>query len=122
MLWCGVAVTIVIGVSLDDVGIFQVFLHQCLHPFARNDVRAVLLAGVQFYAHAPRNLSVHLLVSLYESLCREVAGEIHHRLVTRALIVRHISVAVAAGCHLCRCRCCRQDTHHSRNDFLLHRI
>ena len=93
----GEAVALVVGVGLDDVGTLQVLLNEGLHPFARDDVGAILLARVQFHAHAALNHFVHLLVGHDQALGTQVAGEIDHCLVTRALVIGDILVAVGAG-------------------------
>ena len=69
MLLGGIAVALVIGIGLDYVGTFQVLLHQGFHPFAGDDVRAVLLAGVELHSHAAFDLAIHLLISLDEAFC-----------------------------------------------------
>ena len=102
-----VSVAFVIGVCLDDVGQGQTFCHQGLHPFAWNDVRAVLLTRVKFYTHMSANVLTYLLVGFDESFGREVAGELYDGLVACPLLVRHILVAfrgkrvivVCLGCH-----------------------
>ena len=64
MLLGSIAVTLVVGIGLDYVSALQVLLHQGFDPFAGDDVRAVLLARVEFDSHAAFNLAVDLLVSL----------------------------------------------------------
>ena len=93
----GVAVALVVGVGLNDVGTFEVFGHQCFHPFARDDVGAVFLAGVQFQGHLACDVAVHLLVCHDKAVRREVAGEIDHGGVAGALAHGHIFVATSAG-------------------------
>ena len=69
MLFSGVAVTFVIGICFDNVRVRQIPFHQGLHPFAGDDVRAVLLARMQFDTHAAFDLAIHLLISLDEAFC-----------------------------------------------------
>ena len=96
----GVAVTFVVGVGFDDVRAFQVFLHQGFHPFAGDDVGAVLLAGVKFHAHAAFNLAVHLLVGLDEALSGKIAGEIDNGFSVGG------SAAACKGCGKCYAHNC----------------
>ena len=80
MLLGGVAVTLVIGVGLDYVGALQVLLHQGFHPFAGDDVGAVLLARVELDAHAAFDLAIDLFIGLDQALGGEIAGKIDHGL------------------------------------------
>ena len=94
MLLGGVAVTHVVGVGLDDVGIGEVLLQQGLHPLARDDVGAVLLAGVELDAHAAGNVAADLLVGQDEAFGREVAGEIYGGVFAAALVVGEVLAPV----------------------------
>ena len=88
----------VVGVGLDDVGLWQVLVHQRLHPFTGDDIRAVLLTRVQLYTHVSRNISAYLLIGIDEPLGREVTREIHHGLIARALLIGNILTAVGTYC------------------------
>ena len=72
----------------------QILVHQCLHPLTGDDVRTVLLAGMQFHAHTSADMPTDLLVGFDEPLGREVTSEIHHRLITRTLVVRYIFITI----------------------------
>ena len=93
----GVAVALVVGVRLDDRRFRQVLLDQGFHPFARDDVRAVLLAGVELDAHAALDVAAHFLIRGDESLGREITGEIDHGFLAIPLVVRDILVSILDG-------------------------
>lgn len=99
----GVAVALVVGVGLDDAGLGEVLLDQLADPFARDDVGAVGLAGVELYADLAADVAVDLGVCRAQSLGREVAGEVDDGLVAGALCGS--DVAVAVGC----CGVCHVD-------------
>ena len=103
VLFGGVAVTLIVGVGLDDAGLRQVLLHQLAHPLARDDVGAVGLAGVELDAGLAADVGVDLGVCLAKALGREVAGEVDDGLVAGALGVRDVAVAVG------RCGVCHGD-------------
>ena len=46
-----IAITRIVGVGLNDRGVFDVVGQQFLNPFARQNVGAALFAGVQLHRH-----------------------------------------------------------------------
>ena len=102
----GVAVALIVGVGLHDGGILQVLLHQRLHPFARQDVGTVLLAGMQFHGHLALDVLVHFLVSRNQSFSTEVAGEIDYGFIARTLIIVHILAAIGIARRITPVRLC----------------
>ena len=106
MLVGSVAVALVVGVGLHDGGILQVLLHQRLHPFARQDVGSVLLAGVQFHGHLALDVLVHFLVSRNQSFGTEVASEIDNGFIARTLIIVHILAAIGIARRITLVRLC----------------
>ena len=106
MLLGGVAVAFVVGVRFDNVCVGQVLRDEFLHPGGRDDVRAVLLAGVQFHTDAAANVCRHLLVGVDQALRVELAGEVDDGFVACPLFIGHVLVPVHAGsgrrlCHGC---------------------
>ena len=124
----GVAVADIVGIGLDNSGIRDIFLNQLLHPGARDNVRAVLLAGMQFHGHTAHDVAAYRLVGLSQSLRAEVTGKINNRLVAGTLLVGHILVAVLSGHWLsllsvlgtCRRPCRQHARHHSCNHCASH--
>ena len=128
VLLSGVAVADIVGIGLDNSGVGDIFLNQLLHPGARDNVRAVLLAGMQFHGHTAHDVAAYCLVGLPQSLRAEVAGKINNRLVAGTLLIRHVLVAVLAGHGLsllsvlgtCRRPCRQHARHHSCNHCASH--
>ena len=90
----GVAVALIVRVGLHDGGLGQVLLHQLLHPCGRDDVGAVLLAGVQFHRRVALDAGAHLLVGSDEAFRAQVARKVNNGFVACALFVRHILVTI----------------------------
>ena len=93
----GVSVTFVIGIRFNDSGIRKVFFKQGLHPFAGNDIGPVLLTGVEFYPNLSANITVHFLISGYQSFGRQITGKVNNRFFSVPLGVGDILVAILDG-------------------------
>ena len=91
-----VAVALVVGVGLDDVGIGEVLLHQGFDPFARNDVGAVLFTGVELDAHAAGNLAIDFLVGLDKTFGGKVAGKVNNGFLSGTLVVGKVLAPVGS--------------------------
>ena len=126
----GGTVAFVVGVGLYDRGVGYVLLEEGLDPFARYNIGAVLLAGVEFYAYFAGDASVYFLIGLRKALWRKVAGEIHYGFSAVALLVGDIFVSTLAGDRsLCRvpagiiinqCGCCSHTGQSYKNQ--VHRL
>lgn len=94
VLFGSVAVALVVGVGLNDMGLGQLIFNQLFYPFPRDDVRPVGFARVQFHAYAPGHVGAHLFVGFDKTFGAEVASEVDYRLIACAAFVGHILVAV----------------------------
>lgn len=103
LLFGRVAVALVVGVRLDDMGILKLglLLMKRLDPVPRKDFRAMLLAGVELEPHFSVDVSVHLLIGTGKALSRKTAREVDDRLVACALLIGNINVAAWTGLGLC---------------------
>ena len=97
VLFGGVAVALIEGVGLDDGSLRQVALHQLLHPLVGDDVRTVLLAGVQLDGYLAPDFAAYPRVESAQAPGGQVAGEIDDGFVAPALLIGHIALAAQAG-------------------------
>ena len=100
MRFGGVAVAFVVGVSLDDIAVRDIVFDEGLYPRTRNDVRAVLFAGVQLDGYFSGQVAAYFLEYVMQSFCREVFGEVYGGFAAGALPVRYIMFPAGAGCFL----------------------
>ena len=100
---CGVAVAFIIGIGLHDISIGNIIFYQGLHPGSGNDIRAVLLSGVQLYSHCSSQVSFYLSKNPVQSLRGQVAGKIYRGLAAGTLLIGNIMLSSRSGpflfCH-----------------------
>ena len=92
-----IAAALVIGVGFDDRRLRKAGGEQLLHPGAREDVRALGLAGVQLHGHLAAEDGGDAVVDLLQTLLREVACKEYHGALPRAFVIGDVVVAVPAG-------------------------
>ncbi len=100
-----VAVALVIGVGLNDVGFRQVVFDQRFHPRARDDVGAVRFAGVQLDAGLAGQAAAHAAENTAQAFRRQIPREVNDGFFPRALRIRDIVVTISAGNRFLICHC-----------------
>ena len=96
----GVAVAFVVGVSLDDIAVRDIVFDKCLYPRTRNDVRAVLFAGVQLDGYFAGQVAAYFLKYVMQPFCGEVFGEVYGGFAAGALLIGNIVITAGSGCFL----------------------
>lgn len=96
----GVAVAFVVSVSLDDIAVRDIVFDEGLYPRTRNDVRAVLFAGVQLDGYFAGQVAAYFLEYVMQSFCGEVFGEVYGGFVAGALLLGNIVITAGSGCFL----------------------
>ena len=96
-----VAVAFMIGVCFDDRGIRDFLFKEFLDPRARQDVRAVLFAGVQLDGDLACQVCTNLFINLLEPFGGKVSCEIDDRFISFSFFVRN--VMISAGSWFCFC-------------------
>ena len=97
MLFGGITVALVIGIGFNDVGIRQIFPEQGFNPFPRDNVRSVLLPGMQLHSGMSLDVRTYLFICFDKSFSTKVTREIDDGLVAGTLFVRHILITVFPG-------------------------
>jgi hypothetical protein len=82
----GVAVALVIGIGFHNGAVGDLF-HQALDPGTRDDVGAVLLAGVQLNSHLAGQVALNGSICLFQALCRKITGKKHNGFAAGALCI-----------------------------------
>ena len=93
----GQAVAVIERIGLDDGGAGQVLLQELLHPGARDDVRAVRLAGVELDGQFAVEAVRHFGIGFSQAFGRQVSREIDDRYIARAFFDRNIAFAARSG-------------------------
>ena len=83
-----VAVAFIIGVCFDDRGIRDFLFKEFLDPRARQDVRAVLFAGVQLDGDLACQVCTNLFINLLEPFGGKVSCEIDDRFISFSFFFR----------------------------------
>ena len=97
MLFCCVAVAVVIGVGLQNGGLGQFRLDQVLNPVVGDDVGAVGFSGVELNPHFPRQVPQDPGGDPPQALWGEVFGEVDHGLGAAAVLLGDILFPVGSG-------------------------
>ena len=95
MLCGGVAVALVIGIGFHNGAVGDLF-HQALDPGTRDDVGAVLLAGVQLNSHLAGQVALNGSICLFQALCRKITGKKHNGFAAGALCIWLVMLAANA--------------------------
>jgi len=99
-----ISVAFVPGVGLHNLGVGHLHL-KFLDPFARQNIGAVLFAGVELDGNASGNALVDFLVQLDEACCTQVLGEIDVGNVFSGFLLFHGFPFRESGCEHGRCEC-----------------
>ena len=97
-----VAVALVVSICLDNRRIIKdahLFLKQILHPGSGNDVRSVLLAGVELDRYFAMQNAAHLLIDLLKTCRGKISCKVDDGLASGPVLIRDIAFAALTGCH-----------------------
>ena len=101
----GIAVTLIIGVGLNDRGVRKPLLEQFPDKGTGNDVGAVLFACVELDRDPAFQNLTYFVEDPDQAFRGKVPGEIHDRTVSGSLVKRNILVSACSGfdnfiCHM----------------------